>query len=299
MTIPHGTILGGLSTVPDLDEALKGYRDTLGLELMEQGRVEPGLAESWGCPANAGSPYAALRPASGAECWFRLVEQPCHPGFVPTRTYGWAAFECTVRDVWGWPDRLPPDRFAVVGPPKEITGIEPAFIPMQVLGPGQEMIYLNQVLRDMPDSDLPRAQSAVDRIFICVLATPDRERTVAWYTARLGFERGKDFTIPYTMINQAFDLPADTQTTLTMVAKGRLPIIEVDDYPPAATVRPRHNGRLPPGNALVTLAVDDLDRCDAAWITPPKPRPGALYEGRRAGTTVGPAGELLELVETA
>ncbi len=295
--IAHGTILGGLSTVPDLDAAIAAYRDTLGLDLVEQGRLEASLAASWGCSANTDARYAMLQPTSAEPCWLRLVEQPAHPDFVPTMTYGWAAFECTVEDVWGWPEKLPPAQFTIVGPPKEITGIAPAFIPMQVLGPGREMVYLNQVLGDMPDSDLPRAQSPVDRIFICVLAAPDREACVKWYADRLGFDRGSDFTIPYSMINNAFDLPGDTLTTLTMVSAGRMPIVEVDDYPPNATPRPSHAEMLPPGNALVTLGVRDLDACDVAWITPPKQRDGALYQGRKAATTIGPAGELLELVE--
>ena len=54
---------------------------------------------------------------------------------------------------------------------------------------------------------------------------------------------------------------------------------------------------LPPGNALVSLAMTNLAACDAAWISPPVRRDGPLYEGRRAGTCIGPAGELLELVE--
>ena len=298
MSMAHGTILGGLSTVSDLALGLVSYRDTLGLELVEQGEIDEALAQSWGCPANAGSRYAALRPQSGASCWFRLVEQPVCPDFRPTTTYGWAAVECTVQDVWCWPEALPRDRFEIVGPPKEITGMEPAFIPMQVLGPGREMVYLNQVLRDMPDSDLPRAASPVDRIFICVLAAPDREAAAAWYRDRLGLDRGADFTIPYTMINRAFELPNDHLTTLTMVSAGRMPIVEIDDYPAVATARPHHDGMLSPGNALVTLAVRDLDGCTVEWITPPAPRGGALYEGRRAATTLGPAGELLELIET-
>ena len=38
------------------------------------------------------------------------------------------------------------------------------------------MIYLNEVLGDMPDSDLPRARSPIDRIFIAVVgdARPGR-----------------------------------------------------------------------------------------------------------------------------
>lgn len=298
MTIARGTILGGLSTLSDLEAGVRAYRDVLGLDLVETGQLDAILAASWGCPQNAASRFASFRPASGEPCWLRLVEQPAHHAFTPTTTFGWAAFELTVEDVWHWPDALPADLFTIVGPPKVLENMEPAFIPMQVLGPGREMIYLNQVLKDMPGSDLPRARSPVDRIFIVVLAARDREASVAWYRDRLGFERGSDFTIGYSMINNAFGLPAETLTTLTMVAKGRMPIVEVDDYPRAASERVGHSGMLPAGNALVSLAVDDLADCDVAWIAPPARRDGALYQGRRAGTAQGPAGELVELVET-
>lgn len=293
----HGAILGGLSTVPDLAAALRGYRDTLGLELIEQGVLAEDIAASWGCPANAGSPYACLRPASGAPCWFRLVEQPGHPAFKPTRSYGWAAFECTVEDVWQWPDVIEECGFKVVGAPRKLANIEPAFIPMQVLGTGQEMVYLNQVLADMPDTDLPRAQSCVDRIFIVVLAAPDREQSVHWYTKRLGLARASDYTLPYSMINQAFGQPPETLTTITMIQHARMPILEVDDYPVSAATRERHAGHLPPGNAVVTLAIRDLGQCNVDWITPPMRRDGALYEGRLSAATTGSAGELIELVE--
>ncbi len=297
MSIAHGTILGGLSTAPNLEAALRGYRDCLGLELVDHDVLSDDLAGSWGCPGNAGSPYAVLRPTSGEPCWFRLVEQADHADFKPTRTYGWAAFECTVEDVWHWPDVVENAGFQIVGPPKKLENIEPAFIPMQVLGTGREMVYLNQVLNDMPGTDLPRAGSAVDRIFIVVLATPDRDASVTWYADRLGLTRGADYTLPYSMINNAFGQPADTQTTITMLQHARMPIVEVDDYPVEATVRARHEGMLPPGNALVTLAVKDIDACDVDWIRPPAPLSGALYEGRRAATAIGAGGELVECVE--
>ena len=297
MTIAHGTILGGLSTLPDLDRGIAAYRDVLGLDLVERGELADSLAAGWGCPANAGSPYAVLQPKSGAACWLRLVEQPDHPDFRPTTTFGWAAFETTVEDVWHWPEALPSDLFTIVGPPKVLENIEPAFIPMQALGPGREMVYLNKVLGDLPDTDLPRAGSSVDRIFIVVLATPDREASIAWYCEALGLARGADYTLPYSMINDAFGLAPDTQTTISMVMQGRMPIVEVDDYPATATPRARHEGMLPPGNALVTLAVPDLDACTADWLTPPRACEGALYEGRRAATAIGAGGELVECVE--
>jgi catechol 2,3-dioxygenase-like lactoylglutathione lyase family enzyme len=133
---------------------------------------------------------------------------------------------------------------------------------MQMLGRGREMIYLNEVRADTPTSDLPRAGSPVDRIFIVILATPDRAATLAWYQDKLGLEEGGTYTIPYTMISHAFGLPADTLHGLSMAQKGRMPIVEIDDYPAEATARATAPGML-----------------------------------RRTATVRGPVGELLELVE--
>jgi catechol 2,3-dioxygenase-like lactoylglutathione lyase family enzyme len=294
--LSHGRIIGGLSTTPDLDAALRDYRDALGLAVTEQGELAADLAASWGCPASAGARFATLAPASGAPCRLRLVEQAVPDEFVPTRSYGWGAYEITVQDVFGWPERLKDSGFDIVGVPKEIPGL-PYFVAMQMLGRGREMVYLNEVRENTPTSDLPPAASPVDHLFIVILAAPDRAVTMRWYEERLGLEEGGTYTIPYSMINNAFGLDAATLTTISMAQKGRMPIIEVDDYPAQTIVRPRAQGALPPGNALVTLAVDTLDGRGLDFITPPQVREGAFYEGRRAATVVGPAGELLELVE--
>lgn len=296
--LTHGSIVGALATVPDLGASLGDYRDRLGLTVVEQGALPTDLAVSWGCAGNAAARFATLAPTSGAPCYLRLVEQPLDPGFVPTRTFGWAAFEITVQDVFGWSDRLAGSGFDIIGPPREIPGL-PYFVAMQMLGQGREMIYLNEVRADTPTSDLPPARSPVDHVFIVILASPDRVGTMAWYAERLGLEEGGSYTIPYTMINKAFGLPDSHMTSLSMAQKGRLPIVEIDDYPAIATARARTQEMLPPGNALVTLAVESLDRTGLDFITPPVVREGPFYAGRRAGAVVGPAGELLELVELA
>lgn len=294
--LSHGRIMGGLVTTPSLAAAMADYRDLLGFALVEQGLLGAKLAASWGCPDSAGAAMAVLRPTSGAECFIRLVEQPVPVGFVPTTTYGWASYEITVQDVFGWPARIAGAGFTIVGEPKEIPGL-PYFVAMQVHGRGREMLYFNEVRMDTPSSDLPKAASPMDHIFIVILAARDREASVAWYRDRLGLDLGDTYTIEYTMINKAFGLPTGTTSSLTMVQKGRMPIFEIDDYPATATARPCLPGCLPPGNALVTLAVDSLELAGIDWIEPPHVHPGAVYSGRRSATTRGASGELLELIE--
>jgi hypothetical protein len=293
--LTHGRIMGGVVTTPDLDAALTDYHGRLKLEIAEQGTLPAELAASWDASATAGARFATLRPASGAPCFIRLVEQPLPADFRPTRTFGWAAYELTVEDVHGWPDRLAGSGFDIVGAPKPIEGL-PYFVPMQVTGRGREMLYLNEVACDTPTSDLPKAKSLTDHIFIVILAARNRPAAMRWYAERLGLEEGGSYTIVYSMINKAFELPEGTQSTISMIQKGRLPIIEVDGYPGAATPRQLHSGRLPPGNALVTLAVDRLP-AHLSYLASPAERSGPLYGGRQAATVRGPAGELLELVE--
>lgn len=295
--IGHGTILGGVATTPDLEGSLRDYHDVLGLECVERG-VLGDLAAAWGAPGLREARCATLRPGSGEHCFLRLVEQPAVPGYRPVSSFGWNAYELSVQDVFGWPARLGQSSFTVVGEPREIPGL-PYFVAMQMVGRGGEMIYLNEVRCDTPTSDLHRAASPVDRIFICILATPDLGGTVAWYRDGLGLDEGGAYEIPYSMINRSFGLPEATLHRLAMVQKGRMPIVEVDAYPEAATARTVPEGLLPPGNALVTLAVRDLDALGLEWLGPPARREGPVYAGARAGVVRGPAGELLELVERA
>jgi catechol 2,3-dioxygenase-like lactoylglutathione lyase family enzyme len=293
-----GAIVGGIVTVPDLDAALIDYRDRLGLRLVEFGNVGAPLADSWGCLANADSRMATLQPVSGSRCFIRLVEQPVPAAFVPTTSYGWASYELTVLDVFGWPARIADSGFTIVGPPKEIEGL-PYFVAMQVHGPGREMLYFNETRSNTPSSDLPVARTTMDHMFIVILAARDRAASIGWYCDRLGLDEGDTYVIEYSMINDAFGLPAGTTSGLTMIQNGRMPIVEIDDYPPQTAERPRDPGCLPPGNALVSLAVESLDACRCDWIAPPAVHDGALYAGRRSATTIGAAGELLELIELA
>ncbi len=294
--LTHGRIMGGVVSTPDLDAALSDYRGCLGLDLVEQGELDADLAASWGCPKSAGARFATLQPRSGAHCFLRLVEAPLPDDFKPTRSYGWAAFELTVQDVFGWPGRLRGSGFDIVGPPKALEGL-PYFIPMQVTGRGREMIYLNEVAENTPTSDLPKAASLTDHIFIVILATPDREASLRWFERALKLDISSSYTLAYSMINNAFGLDSDYRTTITMVQKNRLPIVEVDDYPAEATVRPGDPDMLPAGNAMIALAVDDLDALDVRFLTPPVRRDGPLYGGRRTATVRGLAGERIELIE--
>jgi hypothetical protein len=107
--------------------------------------------------------------------------------------------------------------------------------------------------------------------------------------------------IVYTMLANAFEVPYENKFTIATLTHDRDVFYEFDQMPPAATARPAWKDRLPQGVAISTMVVPDFGdrvRTHANWlISPPKPREGEIYQGKRAATMRGPDGILFELVE--
>jgi hypothetical protein len=153
------------------------------------------------------------------------------------------------------------------------------------------------VQNSLSDLDLPFAKAWVDHTFITVLAAPNRAAAVGFYRDQIGFEEGATYTLTYTVLNEAFGFDESVKTDITMTKVGKLPGLEIDQYPAAATPRPTAPGELAPGVAMVSYVVESLERVTAPFLCPPSARSGPLYQGRRAATLIGPAGERLELIE--
>lgn len=283
---------------PDVAATAARYAEWLDYEAVETGMVDDALARSWSAPAMTGRPQAVCRPASGAPLFLRLVEGTAPAGYRPLRTFGWAATEICVRDVLAVHDRMarPDCPFEVIGPPRRLDGM-PMIHAMQVRGPDDEIVYLTQIDGDPPGLRLPRAESPVDRLFIMVLACSDLEASKAWAEAALGVETTPTMEIRYTMLARAFDLPVERKHPIAMGLHDGDGFLELDQYPPGATPRPRIPGELFPGVALTTFAHPDLSTVRAPWASPPRPRDGAIYGGRAAGTVIGPDDTLIELVQ--
>ena len=284
--------------VSDAAAAASRYTDWLDYSVVEAGVVPADLAASWGAPASAGRPYAVVRPASGRSVELRFVEGDRVPAFQPLRSFGWAAIELCVTDVHSAHARLQGGPFEIIGPPAENPGL-PSIHPMQVRSPDGEIVYLTQILQGGPGSGLPEAQSAVDVLFIAVLACADMAGSAEWFAQQLGLSMDAPFDIPYRMLNQAFELPADHRHRLCTGWKTGHICIEFDQYPRGAVPRPQQPGQLPPGMAICSLVHPDLSAVPGPWLTAPAVRPGAIYEGRPVGVLRSPEGALVELIQEA
>lgn len=288
----------GTVSVADLGASRSLYERYFDYRTVEEGIIEPPLANAWGTPKSAGCPYAVLQPASGAEIYLRLVEAPPVGAFVPLVTYGWSALEFCVRDLRAIAGRFRDSPFRVLGKPRPVDGLE-GIQAMQIQGPDGEVCYLTQIEADPPGFVLPRAQSPIDHLFINVLAASDMDASQRWMVRHLGLRVGRGrMDIVYTLLANAFGIsPTRTFAISTMVHESNV-FLEVDQLPGEATRRPRHAGHLPPGIAVTTLRTPRIEDDDPSLIAAPTVPPGKVYDGRRSATRAGPDGTLFEVLET-
>jgi hypothetical protein len=284
-------------TVADPEGSARRYVETFGYRIVEQGRIDDGLAASWAAPRVSGRHFVVLEPASRAPVLLRFIEGDVPASFRPLRTYGWAALEICVEDVLAVNERLRSSPFEIIGPPREIEGL-PSIFPMQVMGPDREIVYLTQIRGDLPSYDLPRAAAPIDKLFILVLGCSDLDASLGWFERHVRLALGRKMSIVYTMLAKSFDLPMSDPHEIATMVHGRDVFLELDQYPAAATTRSTPAGDLPPGISLATLAHPQFGALPGPWIVPPARRLGSIYGGRLAGTLCAPDGTLVEVVES-
>ena len=283
-------------TVSDLDRTKRLYSEYFDYAMVEEGTISQSLADSWQTPNSAGCSYAVMQPSSGADIYLRFVHQPAVKDFRALRSFGWNAIEICVQDVMAVNDRMLNSPFEIIGQPNKIPGLD-AIHPMQVKGPDEEIVYLTQINDDLPEYNLPRADSLIDKLFILVIGNSDMDRAAAWMQEKCGLSFGREMEIPYTMIAKAYGTPLDELHRICTLIHDTDVFLELDQYPDAATRRPRHDGMLVPGCAIGTLYHPDFDNLPGPWLTEPTTREGAIYKGKRVGVLQDPDGTLIEMVE--
>jgi len=283
-------------TVADLSRTISNYETYCDYTVVERGEINTELAESWGTPKSAGCPYAVMQPASGADIFLRFVEQAPVEGFKALRSYGWNAIEICVQDVMAVNERMLDSPFEIIGPPNKIPGLD-AIHPMQVKGPDEEIVYLTQINDDLPEYNLPRAGSLIDKLFILVMGSSDMDASAKWMQEKCGLAFGREMEIPYTMIAKAYGTPLDELHRICTLIHDKDVFLELDQYPDAATPRPHHEDMLVPGCAIGTLWHPDFDSLPGPWLTAPTVRDGAIYKGKRVGVLKDLDGTLIEMVE--
>lgn len=282
---------------PDLRDFEARYSKWFGYVVRERGRVEPALAASWGAPRAAQRPYLLMSAEGWPEVYIRAVRTPAVRGYRPMATWGWNAIELIVDDPDSLYERVRHSPFEIIGAPATLKNY-PSILAFQVRGAAREVVYLTSERGDRSRSILPLPNGAVGRPFIMVLAGPDIGPMLDFYRTHFDLAPGSVRQRPLELLQKAQGYEPGRElpiTTARLAEHGNL--IEFDGYSDRATARPRAPGELPPGVAMTSFDVADLDALGLAFLAPPAPHGGLAYGGRRAATVVGPAGERVELIE--
>jgi hypothetical protein len=279
--------------VSDLTAAAAWYSTWLAYVPQGIGRTSKDVAASWGTPAMAGRRQILLQPESGEDVFVRLIEIDPIADYEPLRGYGWNAIEIAVEDTDAVYRRLQGTDVRIIGEPHTL-GVGAPIRAMQVLGPGGEVIYLTSHGGDRAKSNHPVPKSPIDRPFIMVLAGPDVRALKAFYRDTFDLGDQGDLRLPVEVLARAMNLPLDHVFDLSvLVLAERGNKLELDGLPAPAGPRPRTPGQLPPGVAITSFSVASLEAVAATFIAPPK----AHYGRVRSACVLGPAGEIIELIE--
>lgn len=290
-------ILAVTLAVADPAATADAYRRHLDYRIADRGTVPAELAAAWGTPAAAGADYVLLQPASGEPVYLRILRQdPASPPAAAMRTSGWNANEILVEDPVALRARLEGSPFRIVGEPRGLD-FNPAVIAMQALGPAGELVYFTRIPSGRSQFNLGSARSFVDRTFIVVVGGPDIEALRRYYADGLGLPVTPAQETQIRVLSNSWQRPAETRWPIAIASLPQGFLIEIDGYPAEAGPRPAATGALPPGIAMVSFGVRNLDTVRVPLLGQPLRRAEAPYFGRRVATARGAAGELLELVE--
>jgi len=297
MTDPHteqarlGPICCVTVTAPDLDAVERAYTNFLQYRLTGRGQVSEQMGRLWQCPRAVGRRFILMAPAAGTDFTLRFIEANNGPDFTPFATYGWNAAEIIVQDVDSLAEKLADSPFQIVGAPQNLS-FSDDIRAMQVLGPGQELLYLTEFKKPVPGLDTPTPRCPVDRVFIMILAGPSLDAFQDFFATRFSVPRAPVMESRVKGMSAAFGNSPEHKYPIAALPLLGQSFIEIDQMPELAQPRSAPAGDLPAGIAIVSfngaLSPDEGERMDEP-IAPYGP-------ASNVACLTGTAGELVEVI---
>ena len=248
-------------------------------------------AEKWGVPHLVGSRVAWIENMLG-EPWLRIVEDRSARLIPPFSRSGWLSLEICVENVDTLYSELKNSPFEIIGKPADLD-VSPDIRAMQVLGPANEVLYLTQIKACVPGFDLPFARCPVDRLFIPILLTHNRDSALATYT-EFSDTQGVLFETKITVLNQALGLPFNQRHPVATLQLSGKNLIEIDELE-GLKAKNKACQTMSSGIISISFALRDFDELTSSaesYLIPAGP-----FAGKRANVLVGFSGECIELIE--
>ncbi|NMP30121.1 hypothetical protein HII17_00980 [Thalassotalea sp. M1531] len=291
-----GPIVGATLITSDLQHVSKSYQQVLGFNLHAQFQVTEELALLWQSPKLEEANLHVLASSDG-NSWLRIVEDNSAKPAMPLKSHGWMSLETNVGNVDSLRKRFTDERFTIIGEPAYLQ-VSDAIKAMQVIGPAGEVSYLTQIEREVPPFELPMTNAETAGLFIPVLATPDRDKSLDFYQTLNAADQGLKFDTKVSVLNNAWRQELEHQYPVATLQLDGKCLFEIDQVAQASAIVSNENG-LPSGIGLITCVTKNIDAIAKRFNSNIHLINDDYYPGTKVLLLKGPAGEFIELVEAS
>lgn len=185
----------------------------------------------------------------------RFIESTTYQNPLPLRTFGWSALEICVDDVHKYVARAVEAGFEILNEAVPLSGTAKPLplIAAQLAGINGEVVYITQILSEVPNFELPDVSKESGSIFICVLGASDLAKSREVLESNFEVRRASDREVAIRVINRVYEKPLETLHRLSSLQLAGRNAIEIDQLPNEGAQREKLAGNLPPGISIVTV----------------------------------------------
>ena len=249
--------IGPIETVTilthDLAASAAMYISAFGWQIKEtEYKLRIQEANRWQAPNLIG---ARVLEVSGINGGVRFIESTEHQKPEPLRTFGWSSLEICVDDVHKYVAQAVAAGFTVLNEAVPLSGSSKPLplIAAQLAGINGEVIYITQILSEVPNFELPDVSKESGSIFICVLGASDLEKSREVLESQFEVRRASDREVAIRVINRVYEKPLDTLHRLSSLQLAGRNAIEIDQLPTEGVRREVAPNDLPAGISVVTV----------------------------------------------
>ena len=198
---------------------------------------------------------ARVLEVSGINGGVRFIESTEHQKPQPLRTFGWSSLEICVDDVHKYVAQAVAAGFEVLNEAVPLSGTSKPLplIAAQLAGINGEVVYITQILSEVPNFELPDVSKESGSIFICVLGASDLEKSREALESQFEVRRASDREVAIRVINRVYEKPLDTLHRLSSLQLAGRNAIEIDQLPIEGVQREVAPNDLPAGISVVTV----------------------------------------------
>ena len=249
--------IGPIDTVTiltrDLSKSAAMYISAFGWQVKET-EYQMGVEEAnrWQATNLIG---AKVLQVSGINGGVRFIQSTGYKNPLPLRTFGWSALEICVDDVHKYVAQAVEAGFEVLNEAVPLSGAAKPLplIAAQLAGLNGEVVYITQILSEVPNFELPDVSKESGSIFICVLGASDLEKSREVIESNFEVRRASDREVAIRVINRVYEKPLATLHRLSSLQLAGRNAIEIDHLPIEGVQREVAPNDLAAGISIVTV----------------------------------------------